>query len=647
MPRRLPQTLADYLVVAIAPALIGLMVGALMFFLVELLYPAEWHGRLRWVFGWYVVGIVGISRISLEEGWAYASLFAAALSGAVALVVPPASWPLLAVVWWAAHQLTRDTTLLDETQDASGEGLWETAVAPETSPAGADDGRPTASKLLPPAAGEEAKVEPFSPSTSPVPSRASWWWRLVAGDEPQRAHAPGRWVIYFCLAAVPLFGVGGWLLPEGQRSWAFVLLVVYTACGLGLLLATSFLGLRRYLRQRQVVMPPEMTAAWLAAGGILIAAMLLLALLLPRPTPAYSLTRLPELAAHHLRRASRLGWGREGLHDPTTPEAATTPGESDVLSEGRETRPADNPPARPSSRPAAQPAAGGASSGSAHAGPGPSQEAAQNASSPGQGSEQGREDQSGGQSDSNASSHTSESSSRQPAQPPGSSARSPRSNDGPAAHGRGAKAAPSNTPGKSPERSPGFSPQRLVEAPLAAARALAQGLAWLLRWLLTLGGVVLMVVVLWAYREELLAAWRRLLEELARLFSRRDIQGTAPTSSPPVRTPPPLPFSAYADPFATGAAARMAWPQLVGYTFEALQAWAREQGCPRREDQTPQEFVTQLRIRQMLPAEPLAQLVTSYNELAYASGRTTSRPTADLMRQLWHALAQHAPRGTR
>ena len=53
--------------------------------------------------------------------------------------------------------------------------------------------------------------------------------------------------------------------------------------GLCLLLTTSFLGLRRYLRQRQVEMPLEMAATWLGVGVTLIVVMLLFCLLLPRP----------------------------------------------------------------------------------------------------------------------------------------------------------------------------------------------------------------------------------------------------------------------------------------------------------------------------------------------------------------------------
>ena len=52
------------------------------------------------------------------------------------------------------------------------------------------------------------------------------------------------------------------------------------------------------------------------------------------------------------------------------------------------------------------------------------------------------------------------------------------------------------------------------------------------------------------------------------------------------RTGPRLPFAAYEDPFATGAARRMTPAELVVYTFEALEAWGREQVIERPPEQT-------------------------------------------------------------
>src|SRR5688572_29532620 len=132
MSRRSPETLADYLVVGVCPALIMLLVGSLMWFLVEVFYQGEYKGRLLWVMAMWVMGIVGIARIAMERGMAYASLFGGGLGGAVGLVLSRVvegglivGGPIMVVVWWAAHKLTWDCTLIDDTQDASGQGLLD------------------------------------------------------------------------------------------------------------------------------------------------------------------------------------------------------------------------------------------------------------------------------------------------------------------------------------------------------------------------------------------------------------------------------------------------------------------------------------------------------------------------------------------
>ena len=102
-----------------------------------------------------------------------------------------------------------------------------------------------------------------------------WWERFERfREERKKRRVLGAWVIYFSLAALPLFGLGEALIPveeTGRRQYAFWLMAAYVGSGLGLLLTTCFLSVRRYLRQRRLQMPVAMTAAWLTAGGGLIA----------------------------------------------------------------------------------------------------------------------------------------------------------------------------------------------------------------------------------------------------------------------------------------------------------------------------------------------------------------------------------------
>src|ERR1039458_1775665 len=127
------KTFADYLVVSISPVLIMLLVGSLSFFLIEVFFKGEAVGSVRWVMFWFVMAVVLVSRIGIEEGTGRAAVYGLALAAATWLYlvrIHPAfilGLILLGVVWWCAHKLTWDCTLIDEDEDASGGGLLETA----------------------------------------------------------------------------------------------------------------------------------------------------------------------------------------------------------------------------------------------------------------------------------------------------------------------------------------------------------------------------------------------------------------------------------------------------------------------------------------------------------------------------------------
>src|SRR4029078_11473226 len=57
----------------------------------------------------------------------------------------------------------------------------------------------------------------------------------------------------------------------------------YLGAALSLLMTTSCLGLRRYLRQRSVEMPTNVAFGWVKFGVVLAGSVLVVAMLLPRP----------------------------------------------------------------------------------------------------------------------------------------------------------------------------------------------------------------------------------------------------------------------------------------------------------------------------------------------------------------------------
>src|SRR2546423_9737590 len=87
MAKKLYMTTADYLVIAVSPALIMTLVGSLVYFLIDVFYEGQYEARLDYAFGLFVFAAVLIARISIEEGREYAALFALPLGIAMFLVL--------------------------------------------------------------------------------------------------------------------------------------------------------------------------------------------------------------------------------------------------------------------------------------------------------------------------------------------------------------------------------------------------------------------------------------------------------------------------------------------------------------------------------------------------------------------------------
>jgi hypothetical protein len=264
---------------------------------------------------WFVMAVVLVSRIGIEQDAGHAAVYGLALAVATWLYliqIHPAfilGMILLGVVWWCAHKLTWDCTLIDEDEDASGGGLIETAGD---------------RKNFLPRNKKETKIRDCKTKNEPP---------------PVTPHSPGLWVVYFSLAALPLFGMGQMLLPRDDaaaRHAGFSFLLVYVTAALGLLLTTSFLGLRRYLRQRFLEMPPRIAFGWIRFGVGVAAFVLIGALLLPRPGANEAWHAVRDHVDYQLRQASEYatrfsphgkGQGRSG-NDAQKSGSSKNPGEN-------------------------------------------------------------------------------------------------------------------------------------------------------------------------------------------------------------------------------------------------------------------------------------------------------------------------------
>jgi len=273
------KTLADHLVVSISPVLIMLLVGSLCFFLIDVLFRHADTGGVRWVMFWFVMAIVLVARIGIEQTQQHAFGYGAALAGATSIYLV-AMYPafllgilVLGIVWWCAHKLTWDCTVIEDDDDASGSGLLQTAVEAK-------------SFLL--------TINKASKNPKATPEQA-------------KLHAPGLWVVYFSIGALPLFGLGQIMLPRdgtGSAHGGFYYLFTYVTAAAGLLLTTSFLGLRRYLRQRYLPMPSAIAVGWVRLGIGVAIFVLVGALFLPRPGVSAAWSGFSHQVDHRLRQAS-------------------------------------------------------------------------------------------------------------------------------------------------------------------------------------------------------------------------------------------------------------------------------------------------------------------------------------------------------
>jgi hypothetical protein len=584
---REPPSVADYVVTALSPVLVMLMVGSLVFFLVEVLYAGKYSDRLLYTLFFFVGATVLVARISIQSdagrALAYGLVLAVVTYIAIASYVeyPPGwlrSWGwlvnlgLMAVVWWSAHKLTWDCTHIDEKEASSGRGLLNAAF--EQGPGvGIQDSGAEEQK----AEGKKGKKRKKKAKKAEPDSRLWAWierYKAHREAERKRGHTPGVWVLYFALAALPLFALGQSLIDPGdeaQRRATFIQMAVYIASALGLLVTTSLLGVRRYLRQRKARIPAAMTLSWLGLGGLTILVFLMLGAFLPRPhseVPWFGIER----AGKEKRQASQ--YARSG---GSTGEGEGRGGDKTTAGDGGASGKGGKP--------------GGGSKGDKGSG---------GSGQGGKGGSGKAGDQSGGTDKGGGKGQGDESEAKKDQDGDNRRGGDPSDRD------------ESKTDGGSRDGSPSATPQ------LGGALAkVAEGIKWLVFGLVALLVVFgLFYAILkylapftdWARRwlEGLRAFWASLFGPKEKAGARRAAEEAKPEG--PVRPPP---FTDYSNPFADGTADGRDTAELIAYTFEALDAWAWDRDAGRDPSETALEFARRL-------GDEFAPLANLYARMAYS-----------------------------
>jgi len=581
----------DYVAMVFSPLLIMALVGSLVFFLLEVLYAGVYSPNLRWILFCFVFGAVLVARISLQADLAgRATVYGLALGFVMWLALlrfveyPPGSVAeemgaiinlgLIALIWWCSYKLTWDCTFLDDTLGATGVGVLQ-------------------------AAGLEGDADPANQTVKKQDEQRGWIERYKDYREKQKARrTPGVWVIYFSLAALPLFGLGQSLIPADaadRRNYTFWLMGIYVASALGLLMTTSFLGLRIYLRRRNLQMPVAMTGVWLTAGGLAIAALLVVGALLPRPQAEVKLFDLNP-AGSETRHASNQGredgGAGKGEGNPKSDPKNQNPNK-DKNPDGKGGTPdrdAKNPGATKDKKPA----------------PGEKDK-------PGNGSGKDKQDPSGkgGKKDKD-----------------GQKGNETKGDQDPANEG-------DNPP-----------PERTRSSPKWLG-SVASVLKWIIFAVLLLVTLFFVLRGLLQFLANFSGGARRLLESLRRfwdaflaLFGRKPEEGDVIQAEAVEEDPiASQPFAAFGNPFTDGRAYRMSAAELIRYVFAALQSWARERDLTRSADETPFEFAARLAEEVPPLDEEVRELASLYARAVYSRGELPE-DCRDLLEHFWDMLNQ-------
>lgn len=633
------------------------MINSLANFLMIVIYHGNYSGNVSWILMCYTMGATALARVTIEESRERASAYAVALGGATFYVLtrfvhdPVFLIAVILTIGYLADRVVHDCTIIDDGVDSSGQGLVDSARRwfQRRSPHLRADETPSSG------------WRPRSPKTKP-------------------GHQPGRTVLYLAVGALPLFGIGQFFIGSSPSSWerAKWMLTIYLFTSLSLLVVTSFLNLRRYLRQRGTEMSLQVTVAWLAGGIGMILFILLVACLAPMPGQTLVSWRIPDfLTDTKSTTASRWGWGKDGADEAgeNAPASGAPRADAQKPDDAPKANTTNQPDAKPGGETGSQPhgPAGKESGGNKPAKQSPtpgeagkskqldrSSDAGKSSQSPQPPQSQTPDKPSAATSPPDANPQPSEPSQTpadadappqpnppepnrpQPNQPQPNQPQPnrpqpnpPQSTEPPdtAAESKPDQAQqndakPPQTPGESKPSEQKMSESELESPPPPKPSGNFGGaVAGLFKFILFFALLVIIAVYVYLYRD----AWLAWLHGW--LTGRDSIDPITPGQRrQAVEGPPARPFASFTNPIGTAEAG-----QVVVVTFQALEAWGREQGVRRGEDETPSEYVRRLAARFPTLQQPARRVVDAYNRVVY--GRTpANRADVTAASSVWQIM---------
>jgi hypothetical protein len=652
--RPLPTGPADWLILAVTPALLMGMVSALLFFILAVFYRGEFNERLHWILFAGVVGMVLIGRIHLiDEIARRASLYSGILGLLVAIalirfVPPPTGWPvaghyafcaiLVAIGFWATRLLVADTTDIHSESRIDGEGLLR-AAGMEDDPA-ARLRREVERRTV----GEENPRRVKGPGKKGTPAKAE-------GDadaeedagpaDPHRRKTPGVTIVWFSALALPVFGIGQAFIPAEEvktRWYTLMLLVGYLGCAFLLLLTSCFLGFRRYLARRGLSMPATMSAVWILGGMLLVGCVLVGAMLIPRPSDIGPLQTLSALVGKKIEPLRR---------EPPRPEEAVKRNQQKI-GQRMEDQPGSDKGREESSpdgkKDASQPQKGDKGS----------TKGTQKDSPTGDSKGKGQNDKAQGRQGDGKARNAEAGNSKGKDSGPGKGEKDAQTKSGqaqgtPGDPRTGDKKKGELTSGKEPENKSGKAESRepVQPPPPPAASSVSQWMESLRKLgLFVVTGLAIGLVVAFALTcmatgwspPETISRWIAWLNSFFRRKEGEDRWSPASPGGPEEDAPLPA-FADMPDPFE----GRRPLPEreLVRLTFRAIQAWGSDAGDPMLQGETPNEYFRRLASLHPVAEEGLVEFC-GWHDLAEYSREAPLDGCRDSVRELWACLRNGA-----
>lgn len=616
-PREKP-TFVDWVVTALSPILVMLMVGSLSFFLVEVLYSGQYTTRLISTLFFFVIAAVLIARISIEQGstkaWLYGSFLAVATflafqafveypTASAKLLSPVINLFLMGVVWWSANKLTWDCTHLDEDRKTSGRGIL--AAAGFDGPTATNDAeKRSREKVGETGDAEDAFSKQEAKKRKKDPDGFAGWmarWSRYREAQRKKPHTPGTWIVYFSLAAFPLFGLGQSLIPAddaARRRATFLQMTAYVGSGLMLLVTTSLLGLRKYLRERNAKIPAPMTLGWLGIGAATIVIFLAIGAALPRPHSETPLIDLPT-AGKKDRNASKFA--------QKTDDGAAGKGEGKAGNKNEAGKDAKAS--------------------------GKNGEKGGNAGEKGDGGGKGKDQ--GGKN--KADGKDGKQGDAQQKQDDGGKQGEPKNNR--AEGDKDTKRAVDKSNDEDKSSNNGNSSR---ETTSKIFESIGGFLKWVVWFVVAVALIVGIVIFFLKYLAPFTQWAKNLLEWLRSLFARKPRERTALKTDdgeePEAETERPPSFAEFANPFENGTAKRMTMPQLIAYSFAAMDGWAWDADLGRKPEETPNEFAARLgEACEDLMQESRA-LAMLYVRSLYSNADLPAKDAVETLKSFWNAI---------